>query len=134
VTAPCRRYAANRRDKRLAWLFCERGPAPAAQPENAAQDGRPAHTAELRTLYLLRNSLPNDYTVYHGVHWSLEWRSVPAFGEIDFIVVNRSGEVLAIEQKSGALEETPGGLVKQYADGPKNVAAQANSRRGRERF
>ena len=26
----------------MAWLFCERGQAPAAQPDNAAQDGRPA--------------------------------------------------------------------------------------------
>ena len=32
----------SRRDKRLAWLFFERIPAPTAQTANAAQDGRPA--------------------------------------------------------------------------------------------
>jgi hypothetical protein len=33
-------------------------------------------TAELRTLEVLRSALPNDYTVFHSVHWSREWRSV----------------------------------------------------------
>jgi hypothetical protein len=71
--------------------------------------------AELRTLDMLRGSLPNDYTVYHSVHWSREWRSVPAFGEVDFIVVNSAGAALVIEQKSGALEETAGEWLKTTA-------------------
>ncbi len=83
-------------------------------------------TAELRTLEVLRSALPNDYTVFHSVHWSREWRSVPAFGEIDFVIVNRSGSALVIEQKSGMLEETSDGLAKDYSDGRKNVAAQVH--------
>ena len=85
---------------------------------------RSGRTAELQTLDLLRSALPNDYTVFHGVHWSHEWRSVPSFGEVDFIVVNRSGEALVIEQKNGALEETASGLVKKYGDARKSVGAQ----------
>jgi hypothetical protein len=46
------------------------------------------------------------------------------FGEADFIIVNRSGEALVIEQKSGNLDETSDGLVKNYPDGRKSVAAQ----------
>ncbi len=47
------------------------------------------------------------------------------FGEVDFIVVNRAGEVLAIELKAGALQETGAGLAKHYdGGGGKMVAPQ----------
>jgi Nuclease-related domain len=72
-------------------------------------------TAELRTLEALRSGLPSAYTVFHSVHWAYH----TAFGEADFIVVNQSGEVVVIEQKSGALDESAGGLIKQYSDGIK---------------
>ncbi len=82
-------------------------------------------TAELRTLDLLRRGLPNDYTVYHGVHWSLSTASRSMFGEADFVVVNRSGQAVIIEQKAGALEETDAGLAKRYPGAaPKLVASQ----------
>ncbi|MFH1555890.1 MAG: hypothetical protein ABII76_13655 [Pseudomonadota bacterium] len=44
-------------------------------------------TAELRTLDLLRRRLPQDYVVYHSVHWSLSTASRSMFGEVDFVVV-----------------------------------------------
>ncbi len=82
-------------------------------------------TAELRTLDLLRRGLPNDYTVYHGVHWSLSTASRSMFGEADFVVVNRSGQAVIVEQKAGALEETDAGLAKRYGGAaPKLVAPQ----------
>ena len=81
-------------------------------------------TAELRTLEILRRELPQDYTVFHSVHWSQDAARGTAFGEADFIIVNRSGETLVVEQKSGQLEETSDGLIKEYRDGRKNVAAQ----------
>lgn len=82
-------------------------------------------TAELRTLDLLRRGLPNDYTVYHGVHWSLSTASRAMFGEADFVVVNRSGQTVIVEQKAGALEETDAGLAKRYGGmAPKLVASQ----------
>lgn len=61
-----------------------------------------AHKPELETLFLLKEKLPNDFTVFHGVHWSREYESWTQFGEIDFVILNRSGEVLFIEQKNGA--------------------------------
>lgn len=79
---------------------------------------------ELETLELLQRSLPVQYAVFHGVHWSREYARYPTFGEIDFVVVNQSGDVLVIEQKNGGLLETDAGLVKEYEDGRKNVGEQ----------
>jgi hypothetical protein len=69
---------------------------------------------ELETLATLRDALPDDYGVYHSVHWSAVRPEYTDFGEIDFVVVNRAGRVLVIEQKNGPLVETPQGLEKHY--------------------
>ena len=81
-------------------------------------------TAELRTLGALRAGLPSTYTVFHSVHWARDAAYRTAFGEADFIIVNQSGDVVVIEQKSGHLDETADGLIKQYSDGRKNIASQ----------
>jgi hypothetical protein len=81
-------------------------------------------TAELRTLHTLQSGLPPAYTVFHSVHWSRDAAYHTTFGEADFIIVNQSGEVVVVEQKSGALDETADGLIKRYSDGQKNVATQ----------
>ncbi len=83
-----------------------------------------ARVPELATLQELRARLPGTYTVFHGVHWSREYRGHTVFGELDFVVVNRAGRALLIEQKNGRLEETAAGLVKPYAERPKSVADQ----------
>ena len=79
---------------------------------------------EIETLALLADALPDDYTVYHGVHWTRLERGFSAYGEIDFVVVGPSGRVLLIEQKSGFLSETPEGLCKLYGRRSRNVAVQ----------
>jgi hypothetical protein len=83
-----------------------------------------APTQELETLQQLKTELPSDYTVFHGVHWSREYAAWTHFGEIDFVVLNRSGDVLFIEQKNGTLEESAAGLIKRYGQSEKNVADQ----------
>lgn len=75
------------------------------------------HSPELETLALLQKSLADDYTVFHGVHWSREYNRHTVYGEIDFVVVNRAGDVLLVEQKNGGLEESDGQLIKRYGDG-----------------
>ena len=67
---------------------------------------------EIETLGVLARSLPDAYTVYHAVHWSNLERGHAVYGEIDFVIANAAGRLLVIEQKSGFLEETAGGLVK----------------------
>lgn len=79
---------------------------------------------ELETLSYLAAQLPDDYTVYHGVHWTRIEKNVSAYGEVDFIVVAPSGRVLLIEQKAGFLTETEDGLVKPYLGKNKHVGNQ----------
>ena len=54
---------------------------------------------EFDTLSILAAQLPDDYTVYHGVHWTRIERRMSAYGEIDFIVLAPNGRILLIEQK-----------------------------------
>ena len=79
---------------------------------------------EIETLRVLQSGLPDSYSVYHGVHWTHLNKGFSIFGEADFVVVSPAGRALVIEQKSGFLEETPGGLVKLYAGTSKSVATQ----------
>ena len=81
-------------------------------------------SAELDTLRKLQAELPNDYSVFHSVHWSRAYEKYTVYGEIDFIVMNDTGKVLVIEQKNGKLEVTPDGLVKNYGLTKKNVEDQ----------
>lgn len=56
-----------------------------------------AHAPEVGILRALKKQLPDAYLVFHGVHWTREYRSGAQFGEIDFVVLNHSGNVLFIE-------------------------------------
>ncbi|WP_244817105.1 ATP-binding domain-containing protein [Caballeronia sp. Lep1P3] len=86
-------------------------------------DATGAAARELETLALLEK-LPEDYTVYHGVHWTRINEGFSVFGEADFVVVAPSGRVLMIEMKAGFLRETGAGLVKVYLQKERNVAIQ----------
>ncbi len=79
---------------------------------------------EILTLGELERQLPDDFLVYHGVHWTRFHAGFSLYGEIDFVVVAPNGRVLLIEQKSGFLEETAQGLHKLYGERKKSVAAQ----------
>ena len=83
-----------------------------------------AHEPEIATLAILRDALPDDYTVFHGVHWTRQYKGRTLYGEIDFVVMNRAGSVLCIEQKNGRLEEVQGQLFKDYGESRKNVGDQ----------
>ncbi len=80
---------------------------------------------EIETLAQLAEGLSDDYTIFHGVHWTRIHQGRHAIvGEIDFAIVGPTGKLLLIEQKSGFLAETPGGLVKRYGQKDKQVAMQ----------
>ncbi|MBL8425430.1 MAG: ATP-dependent helicase [Candidatus Accumulibacter phosphatis] len=79
---------------------------------------------EIETLAMLADGLPDDYTVYHAVHWTGIDGRYAIYGEIDFAVVSLAGDLLLIEQKSGFLDETADGLVKQYPGKSKSVPVQ----------
>ena len=83
------------------------------------------HLPEIDTLRYLRDELPDAYTVFHGVHWTREYKGKTLYGEIDFIIINQTGKVLLIEQKNGKLTENEkDGLIKWYGDTPKSVVNQ----------
>jgi hypothetical protein len=80
---------------------------------------------EIETLNLLSQNLDDNYSIYHGVHWTrLESKNFSVYGEIDFAIVGPSGKLLLIEQKSGFLQETEFGLQKKYNDKTKNINVQ----------
>lgn len=85
-----------------------------------------AHQPELETLRILKTDLPNDYTVFHGVHWTREYKGWTHFGEIDFVILNRSGDLLFVEQKNGALSEDEDGFRKNYQDDAKSPVDQVH--------
>ena len=79
---------------------------------------------ELETLALLADGLSDDYTIYHGLHWTRIHQGGALVGEIDFAVVTPSGDMLLIEQKCGFLKETPEGLCKMYGTKEKSIPFQ----------
>jgi len=80
---------------------------------------------ELQTLAQLAEGLDDRYSIYHGVHWTrVEKHGYAIVGEIDYAIVGPTGKLLLVEQKTGLLTETPGGLVKKYAGKDKDVAFQ----------
>lgn len=81
---------------------------------------------EIDTLGRLAAELPDGYTVFHGVHWTRVEHGASIFGEIDFAITTPGGRLLLIEQKTGFLDETAGGLVKRYGSVEKRIAAQLN--------
>jgi hypothetical protein len=91
-----------------------------------------AHEPEIATLAVLRDTLPDDYAVFHGVHWTRQYKGRTLYGEIDFIVLNGAGRVLCIEQKNGRLEEAQGKLFKDYGDERLGRGAAGGPRLGRE--
>jgi len=69
---------------------------------------------EARTLRRLRDGLSDQYIVYHGVHWARAGSTGAIYGEIDFIVQDRHGRLLAIEQKNTQIVVTEGDLFARY--------------------
>ena len=60
-----------------------------------------AHLPEIASLAWLKDALPDDYSLFHGVHWSRQYQGRSLYSEVDFVMVNRSGQVLCIEQNNG---------------------------------
>jgi hypothetical protein len=75
---------------------------------------------ELATLLRLKEELSDQYCIFHGVHWTKIEEDAALYGEIDFLILNPYGKILAIEQKETAIEKNKQGeLVAIYsrADG-----------------
>jgi hypothetical protein len=95
------------------------------------------HASEARTLVRLRDGLSDRFTIYHGVHWARADHSGSAYGEIDFIIANPYGRLLAIEQKDTQIIATGTDLFARYSasrgssqagvlPGDKSITSQVN--------
>jgi len=80
----------------------------------SAQQPSAKHSAEARTLERLRDGLNNQYTIYHGVHWARAQPVGSVYGEIDFIIVNPYGRLLAIEQKDTQIISAETDIYARY--------------------
>ena len=78
-------------------------------------EGEQLHKGEYRTLQVLKEGLSDQYMVFHGVHWTKVENDSAIYGEIDFLILNPYGRVLAIEQKETQIEvNAKGQLVPVY--------------------
>ena len=68
---------------------------------------------ELDTLRRLADTLPEEVTIYHGVHWTHLSGPHAVIDDIDFVIVGADGRLLLIEQVAGFLTETPEGLLRK---------------------
>lgn len=86
--------------------------------------------AELATLEYLKTSLNHNYTVFYSLRVAKQWPKQD-IREIDFVVMNASGDVLLIEQKNGSLIEQANQLLVHYYDqqDPKSVVEQVHKAR-----
>lgn len=84
--------------------------------ESADQAGE-LHRAEAATLSRLKDGLNDRYTIYHGVHWARANQAGSVYGEIDFIISNRFGRLLAIEQKNSKIISDGNDLYARYNSG-----------------
>ena len=90
----------------------------------AAPSLSPGHDAEFQTLRWLEKALPDDLSIFYSLSWAFEDGRRLHSREVDFIIANRRGQCLLIEQKLGKLDETPHGLQKSYGDSQKDVVQQ----------
>lgn len=72
----------------------------------------------------LCDGLSDAYTLYHSVDWADVRDGIERHGEIDIIVVNQAGDVVAIEVKAGEVETAGDGIYKSYAGRRKDVVGQ----------
>ena len=95
-----------------------------ASPGAAGGALPPSAQRHHETLALMAAGLSDDFTVYHAVHWTTIERGFAVIDDIDFVVVNRMGDLLLIEQKTGFLEESGDGLMRRERGRLRNVSVQ----------
>lgn len=94
---------------------------PALLPTRAMTAGQYRERDVLERLEL---ALPEGYEIFHNVDWHSLHEGKDRHGEIDVIVMNRSGALLLLEIKAGQVSFTESGVSKQYGAETKQVDAQ----------
>ncbi|NLY28154.1 MAG: AAA family ATPase [Alcaligenaceae bacterium] len=79
---------------------------------------------ELDTLERLALSLPDSYTLFHSIDWTITGETADAHGEVDIVVMNAAGDLLLIEIKAGPVQIHPDRILKPYPGALKRVDQQ----------
>ncbi|WP_374404340.1 ATP-binding domain-containing protein [Niveibacterium sp.] len=90
--------------------------------EALANGAAPSLVRLLDTLRRLGEALPDDWVVFHGVHWQHGAEGQALFGAVDLALVAPSGACVLIEQRTGFLRESAEGLLRGSAAQAVNVA------------
>lgn len=85
-----------------------------ANAQDNSNHSKLSNRAELDTLLKLRDGLTDDLSVFHSIHWTSASPTGSVYGEIDFIVANRYGKLLAIEQKDSSVYIAQSDLKVDY--------------------
>lgn len=84
-----------------------------------ALDG--AQARERDVLLQLQAQLPDNYTIYHGIHWSRIEHGLTVTGRIQFLVLGPSGIVYCILMKTGLMKVDQGRVIKQLGEQRQDV-------------
>lgn len=84
-----------------------------------ALDG--AQARERDVLLQLQSDLPDNYTIYHGIHWSRIEHGLTVTGRIQFLVLGPSGIVYCILMKTGLMKLDEGRVIKQLGEQRQDV-------------
>lgn len=80
-----------------------------------------AQARERDVLLTLQAQLPDNYTVYHGIHWSRIEHGLTVTGRIQFLVLGPSGIVYSILMKTGLMKVDQGRVIKQLGEQRQDV-------------
>lgn len=84
-----------------------------------ALDG--AQARERDVLMHLKSGLPDDFMVYHGIHWTRLEHGLTVIGRVQFLVLSPRGHVYAILMRTGLLKLQEGRLIKQLGEQRQDV-------------
>lgn len=87
------------------------------------------HT-EKELLLQLQEGLPDTYTVFHHLHVTMARAVSDQHGELDVVVMNRAGDLAALEIKAGELSLDQSGAFTRYGSTVKDVAHQSRRQFG----
>lgn len=79
---------------------------------------------ELDVMERLKQSLPDNYEVFHSVSWFAVHNSHDQHGEIDIIVMSPEGNLILLEVKSGEVILRNGEILKVYNGTESSVTRQ----------
>lgn len=87
------------------------------------------HT-EKELLLQLQEGLPEAYTVFHHLQVTMARAVSDQHGELDVVVMNRAGDLAALEIKAGELTLDQAGAYKRYGNTVKDVTQQSRRQFG----